>query len=544
MTSAVPPPRQLAPTVGPAAVLAGVVIRTGNFINTGERVVSGLVQRFGLCDYVRDNAGSFRGKTPPRNGIFIGLGEHRVYIGVDITDIYPHQVVVAGEPPRSAASCPPGEHLAGSVEVMVAAGTQAGAALAGSSREPAAGAQGPPKQITLQTAEVIPPETNPAELHDTTPKAPRVRGPPLERPENILQATIENLTTPVAPILDPANAQAELEETRQKVLVEAKKVSALRESLNRTLREYAKANKLDIAPERVDELRLRGKNLMNDINKEHEAHRAESGDLGLPRYSTPAKNLRAANAAALELEGLTGEARQKQQERVNELVRIANQQNEEMHRADPARPGASRMVHSAGAAPALSVAAASSPGNNARRDRAVTSGKRNKQIVPYDPAIAGKSNENRGNGSRGNSGERNPGRAEKGGGSRGNGDLGRAELGRGNHENNIPVEVRREPPLNPQPRHEPRQEREARPARHIQVNERYNDGYSEMKYAIHGGNNHYGMQDRVLYRDLPSNDARLKLDRLYRSELLEEQGPPGPTCFGPRIMGEPPVPNF
>src|SRR4051812_46231543 len=148
MASAVPPPRQLAPTVGPAAVLAGVVIRTGNFLNTGERVVSGLVQRLGLCDDVRDNAGSFRGKTPPRNGVFIGLGEHRVYVGVDVTGIYPHQVVVAGEPPRGAASRPSGEHHAGSVEVMVAAGAQVGAAVAGSSREPAAGA---PKQTTLQT---------------------------------------------------------------------------------------------------------------------------------------------------------------------------------------------------------------------------------------------------------------------------------------------------------------------------------------------------------------------------------------------------------
>src|SRR3954468_21087290 len=125
-----------------------------------------------------------------------------------------------------------------------------------------------------------------------------------------------------------------------------------------------------------------------------------------------------------------------------------------MLRADPARPRASWMVHSAGAAPALSVAAASSPGNNAHKDRAVTSGKRNKQIVSYDPAVAGKANENRGNGSRGNSGERNPGRADKGNGSRGNGDLGRE-----NHENNTPAEGRRDPPPNTQPRYEPRQER-------------------------------------------------------------------------------------
>ena len=28
------------------------------------------------------------------------------------------------------------------------------------------------------------------------------------------------------------------------------------------------------------------------------------------------------------------------------------------------------------------------------------------------------------------------------------------------------------------------------------------------------------------------------------SEMLEEQGPPGPACFGPRIMREPPVSHF
>src|SRR3954469_11564464 len=102
MASAVPPPRQLAPTVGPAAVLAGVMIWTGNFINTSERIVSGLVRRLDLCDYVSDNAGSFKGKTPPCNGVFINLGMHQIYVGVDTSGIYPHQVIVAGEPPLSA----------------------------------------------------------------------------------------------------------------------------------------------------------------------------------------------------------------------------------------------------------------------------------------------------------------------------------------------------------------------------------------------------------------------------------------------------------
>src|SRR3954467_11634269 len=118
MASAVSPPRQLVPTVGPAAVLAGVMIRTGNFINTGERVVSGLVRRFDLCDYGSDNAGSFRGKAPPRNSVFISLGMHQVYIGVDVSGIYPHQVVVAGESPLSAASRPRGVRPVRSVEVM------------------------------------------------------------------------------------------------------------------------------------------------------------------------------------------------------------------------------------------------------------------------------------------------------------------------------------------------------------------------------------------------------------------------------------------
>ena len=43
-----------------------------------------------------------------------------------------------------------------------------------------------------------------------------------------------------------------------------------------------------------------------------------------PVYDTPAKNLRAAEAAAAELSGLTGEERRRQQQRVNELLRAAN----------------------------------------------------------------------------------------------------------------------------------------------------------------------------------------------------------------------------
>ncbi|MEI4920738.1 hypothetical protein Q8G81_34855, partial [Klebsiella pneumoniae] len=82
---------------------------------------------------------------------------------------------------------------------------------------------------------------------------------------------------------------------------------------------------------------------------------------GLPKYSTLAKNLRAADVAASELEGLTGEARQRQKDRVNELVGIANTQNEELLRANPERAVASKIVHLAVGNPEKSTGDASSP---------------------------------------------------------------------------------------------------------------------------------------------------------------------------------------
>src|SRR4051812_46762620 len=40
-------------------------------------------------------------------------------------------------------------------------------------------------------------------------------------------------------------------------------------------------------------------------------------------------------------------------------------------------------------------------------------------------------------------------------------------------------------------------------------------------------------------RAIDDPDARDRLDRLPLSQELEETGPVGPTCFGPRIRGEP-----
>lgn len=79
--------------------------------------------------------------------------------------------------------------------------------------------------------------------------------------------------------------------------------------------------------------------------------------------------------------------------------------------------------------------------------------------------------------------------------------------------------------------------------------DRYDDGDSALQRAG------YMRQERLVAegplgsrigcRQLRPNDARYKLDRLRLSEILEEQGPPGPICFGPRIMRElPPRHNF
>jgi hypothetical protein len=53
------------------------------------------------------------------------------------------------------------------------------------------------------------------------------------------------------------------------------------------------------------------------------------------------------------------------------------------------------------------------------------------------------------------------------------------------------------------------------------------------------------LENRLGERCLPEKDARHKMDRIYLSEMIEAEGPPGPPCFGPRIMKEePPVRNF
>jgi hypothetical protein len=101
------------------------------------------------------------------------------------------------------------------------------------------------------------------------------------------------------------------------------------------------------------------------------------------------KNLRAAAEVAKDLSNLSDEALREQQARLNHLLSEATKQQEAFKKANPGA-GAFQYVVSAGGAGARSKGQASSPHPSARRARSVTSGRRDKQIQVYDPAIAEK----------------------------------------------------------------------------------------------------------------------------------------------------------
>ena len=77
----------------------------------------------------------------------------------------------------------------------------------------------------------------------------------------------------------------------------------------------------------------------------------------------------------------------------------------------------------------------------------------------------------------------------------------------------------------------------------IPAQDRLNDGNSRLQQLGYQPDEN-PLGSRIGTRQLNPADARFRLDRIHQSELVEEQGPPGPACFGPRIMREPPVRNF
>ena len=538
MASVCVPPRQLAPTVGLAATPAGVFIRTGSFIASGERVVSGLVQRLGSLDFVSDNAGNFLNGPFPRNGLFVNFGQHRVFVGTVPVRVYPEVVRVAADPPAFRAT----SRSASSAEVlMVGTGTDLGK---GAAAEPAVPAARPSRS------------SKPAyERQENITERAGTSTPPIP---NVLQATIDRLATPVVPTTDFALTQAELEEQRQSVLREATEVARVRQEFDISLREYNMAHgftPVSKEPSRMPDVRARGRILNEEIARDG------SSDIPMsvsymsadkPKYSSPAKNLRAARAAAAELSNLSGEALRKQQNRLQELLDIADKQNAEFAKANPG-VGASQLVHSAGGAPGKSGGQASSPHVGKRRDGSVNS----KQMTLYDPVVAGKRVAKQDNVVQGYVGHQNVGRKSQGAaqGNTGNPNAGNRSRGavqrddvQGNVGRDNPARHGANSAVRGQPPRRQGQNQSRQYQAGGQAQDQYDDGYTAMENAGYPGRRQQETESflgpRLGQRHLPANDARHRLDRKWLSEMLEEQGPPGPECFGPRIMREPPLRNF
>ena len=161
------------------------------------------------------------------------------------------------------------------------------------------------------------------------------------------------------------------------MLEQAQVVAAKKRDLERSIREYESAHGLTPAskqPSRLCDVRNRGKNLNTEIARDGRPLGAASASSYsvLPVYDSPAKNLRAANAAAPELSNLSGDEWRRQQMRVNELVKAANAQQEQYRAKTGA--GGSQLVRSAAGVAGRSVGQASSP-HDRQRERSVNSSK-------------------------------------------------------------------------------------------------------------------------------------------------------------------------
>ncbi|KAK1650796.1 hypothetical protein QYE76_068601 [Lolium multiflorum] len=312
MAYAVTIPRHLAPTVGPSASSAGVFIRTGLTITTGERVASGLIWRFGSLDCVSDNAGCFADRPFPAGGSVISFGGHDVYVATVAPPRYPRQVLRCASPPPRAGSSAPASPVV--VQVMMA------------------GEELPTKN----------PRTRGPNLERNVDPNASGSGPKAPPPPSRLDEVRAKLSTPLTPGGDPTTIEADLEAHRQLLLKQTEELAAAKRQMEITQREYNRAHGLTPGgdePSRAGHIRRRGRDLGAEIARDGAPSPAPSAEL--PVYNTPDKNMRAAQAAAEELNRLQGEELRRQTKRVTELLNAATRQA-----ADPRSSGARQPAHS------------------------------------------------------------------------------------------------------------------------------------------------------------------------------------------------------
>ncbi|KAK1662137.1 hypothetical protein QYE76_050296 [Lolium multiflorum] len=434
MASARSPRRQLAPTVGHEVALAGVHIRAGILDINGERTVSALVERIYNMDFINDNAGCFaNGGKFPQNGRTIEFGSIRVYLGTVPVRQRLSPVLVAPDPPRWLCA----GRAAGSVEVMMAGAVNTGKGAVEEGAEPA----------------------------------------------------MNTLATPIAQNIDPAKAQEELEATRKALLTGGADIIRAQRELNLTLREYNAAHgfaSVSAHAARMPENRLKARNLDQDLRKEVLAGKSASVSVSIvekPKYSSPDKTIKAAKAAVALCESLSGDELAKQQERVQELLKVIEQQNaEQLAKLNEAVASKSaRSTKNAG----------TKPGN----------------MMPVEKA---------------------------------KGQIG-ATPREAMPETIMPVDMK------PGKIIEPQEWRTWMKKCHHQGTGRQEprNRKSTMNLILQDRSHRNPLGERLGERCLPDRDARHRLDRVHLSAIVECEGPPGPRCFGPRIMREePPVRNF
>ena len=178
---------------------------------------------------------------------------------------------------------------------------------------------------------------------------------------------------------------------------------------------------------------------------------------------------------------------------------------------------ASQSMRSARNAGSKSHGQASSPHPDRRKEKDANA----QQMTVYDPVLAGKQK----------AGQHDAGRKSQGARYAENGYAGKNDAGRGESGQNYCAPRAAYAGDKMPPRYQ---------RGNATVPNRYDEADSGMERAYRNP-----LGERVGERCLPDRDARHRLDRVYLSEMIESEGPPGPRCFGPRIMREePPMRNF
>src|SRR4051812_11198036 len=140
------------------------------------------------------------------------------------------------------------------------------------------------------------------------------------------------LYTPVNRGGDPDQIHESLERTRLALAATAERVLVDERRLGAITREYNAAHaagRQPIDPAVLDDLRSRGRDVGIHLSGAGQPARpaqpAESAFIQRPTYSTPDKNLRAAEQIAIELEDLEGDERCQQTRRMRELLAAAKE---------------------------------------------------------------------------------------------------------------------------------------------------------------------------------------------------------------------------